>query len=154
MADERHVDDTLFFVAEEDFRLYRADCAEFGDLTKPHVPMVEQAKWQEAQLSEAATLTPSDSSATRGSAPVAVDEPFASTRDVGEGARGSEPRLYARATKPKPGEMKFVSGPGGSREHCYRGEPRATRRSRVAVLQWLFWSGGTEGRKGAEGLRC
>ena len=54
MADARHVDDTLFFVAEEDFLLYRADTSEFAHLRKPHVPMVEQALWQEAQLSAGA----------------------------------------------------------------------------------------------------
>ncbi len=109
MADERHVDDTLFFVAEVDFRLYRADCAEFSDLTRPHVPMVDQALWQQAELSEGATLTSSDSSARRGSAPVAVDEPFASMHDEGVSAPSSDRRMYARALKPKAGEMQFIS---------------------------------------------
>ena len=48
MADERHVDDTLLFVAEEDFRLYKADCSEFVSLSKPHIPMVDQQLWQQA----------------------------------------------------------------------------------------------------------
>ena len=72
MADARHVDDTLFFVAEEDFRLYRADTSEFAHLTKPHVRMVEQALWQEAQLSAGAGAV-ATGGAVGSSAPVAVD---------------------------------------------------------------------------------
>ena len=33
MADDRHAPDTLFLVAEEDWRLYRQDCKGAGELT-------------------------------------------------------------------------------------------------------------------------
>jgi len=80
MAEERHVGDTLFFVAEGDFRLYKADCSDFLNLTKQRIPMVGQQLWQQAEQSEGATFTSLDSSARRGSAPVALGEHIASTR--------------------------------------------------------------------------
>ena len=38
MADCRHAEDTLFFVAEEDWRLYRSDCKGAYGLTEDDVP--------------------------------------------------------------------------------------------------------------------
>ena len=51
MADERHPEDTLFFVAEEDFRFYKGDSQAVVGVQKR--PLTLEAHWQQLLASEA-----------------------------------------------------------------------------------------------------
>ena len=146
MCDKRHAPDTLFFVAEEDFRLFKTD--ERPSVDEP-VASTGSGKWHPAGRvaarwkEEYDNWWSEDASWRQGGGPRAA-EPVAAAGGMEEVGNG----WYCRTKKPSASYMQTVSG---SLVDMVQLATKAHRND-CGNFMWLTWDGCTPKQKGRKSV--